>query len=194
MFKAVSKRYDSGPSMTESKKLDPVSSRATGRRALGDITNSYATGEGSGRSVKKPMLTAPSTQLIDSETPRNGTTVMEDVESMDVDDRFYMNREADNIDARDGGNPLLCTTYVNEMYQSFLVQERDLKVNANYMASQPHVNEYMRSILIDWLVCAYQIYVFNIILLIFYCFFFPNIKGGGPFEVQDGSRDALPNC
>ena len=63
-----------------------------------------------------------------------------------------MNRESDDIDARDAGNPLLATCYVNEMYQHFGNLERQYAVSPNYMTNQPYVNERMRSILVDWLV------------------------------------------
>ena len=68
--------------------------------------------------------------------------------------RPYMRRDADNIDARDGQNPLQCTAYVHDMYELFYEQERALQVSPSYMEVQPYVNERMRAILVDWLVRA----------------------------------------
>ena len=67
--------------------------------------------------------------------------------------RDYMQRPADDIDSRDMGNPLLATTYVNEMYDNFAVLEREIQVNSNYMKeTQAHISEKMRAILVDWMV------------------------------------------
>jgi cyclin B len=70
----------------------------------------------------------------------------------DCDDRFYMQRPSDDIDVRDEGNPLHCTSYINQMYDIFGMIEKEKKVNHEYMANQPYVNDRMRSILVDWLV------------------------------------------
>ena len=80
------------------------------------------------------------------------------------DERDYMRREADDIDARDARNQLLCAEYVNEMYDIFRQSEKEFQVNANYMTTQPYVNERMRTILIDWLVEVhfFQFYSSNI--------------------------------
>lgn len=68
-------------------------------------------------------------------------------------DRPYMQREADNIDARDAANPLLCTCVVNDMYEWFGKVEKGIMTNPAYMTTgQPHINERMRCILVDWLV------------------------------------------
>jgi cyclin B len=67
-------------------------------------------------------------------------------------ERPYMDRPSDDIDARDVDNPLLCTEYVNQMYDNFSVMERDIALNANYMSKQSFINEKMRAILCDWLV------------------------------------------
>lgn len=67
-------------------------------------------------------------------------------------DRPYMDRPSDDIDARDVDNPLLCTEYVNQMYDNFRVMERELALDGQYMAKQSFINEKMRGILCDWLV------------------------------------------
>mmetsp|Transcript_31500 Transcript_31500/g.36345 ORF Transcript_31500/g.36345 Transcript_31500/m.36345 type:complete len:379 (+) Transcript_31500:327-1463(+) len=58
----------------------------------------------------------------------------------------------DNIDERDSDDPLCVTEYVSEMYQHFRSKERSTSVRPVYMENQRHVNERMRSILVDWLV------------------------------------------
>lgn len=63
-----------------------------------------------------------------------------------------MQRPADDIDFRDIDNPVLCTSYVNDMYKLFNIMERQAAVDSNYMSSQKFLNASMRSILVDWLV------------------------------------------
>ena len=63
-----------------------------------------------------------------------------------------MSRLSDDIDARDADNPLLCATYVNDMYDIFMEIEKKFAVNPNYMSAQQFINERMRVILVDWLV------------------------------------------
>lgn len=58
----------------------------------------------------------------------------------------------DNIDERDQDDPLCVTSYVQDMYVHFREKEHDTSVRPIYMESQPHINERMRSILVDWLV------------------------------------------
>ena len=58
----------------------------------------------------------------------------------------------DNIDERDHDDPLCVTSYVQDMYVHFREKEVDTSVRPIYMESQPHINERMRSILVDWLV------------------------------------------
>jgi hypothetical protein len=59
---------------------------------------------------------------------------------------------ADNIDERDSDDPLCVTSYVQDMYQHFRIKEPMTSVRPAYMENQPHINERMRSILVDWLV------------------------------------------
>ena len=61
-------------------------------------------------------------------------------------------RVADNIDERDAHNPLAVTEYANDMYAHFREKEFRAGVSATYMGRQPHINEKMRAILVDWLV------------------------------------------
>lgn len=56
----------------------------------------------------------------------------------------------DDIDERDKNELLCATEYVEDMYEYFRSKEASAK--PNYMESQPHINEKMREILIDWLI------------------------------------------
>lgn len=60
--------------------------------------------------------------------------------------------QTDDIDARDANDPLCATDYVQEMYEHFRERETFTSTKPTYMAKQPHINEKMRSILVDWLV------------------------------------------
>lgn len=111
------------------------------RRALGDITNSYADEEHRDVVTKRPQVVAPAQEPMH-----------EDAASV-MSDRSYMQRPCDDIDSRDADNPLLVTCYANEMYDHFNQLELDYRVNPNYIRMrQEVVTEKMRCILIDWLV------------------------------------------
>lgn len=116
------------------------------RRALGDITNAYPNDEVK-ENNKKPVFAISSLAQSDI-----AIEVIEDFSSAATDERVYMQRPSDDIDARDNGNPLLASTYVNDMFEYFSQLEKEFQVNANYMANQPYINERMRCILVDWLV------------------------------------------
>ena len=117
------------------------------RRAFGrDITNSTNTFSNSNNDLEKVLPPAPaaSTARVDD--------VMIEGNFSSIVDRPYMDRPSDDIDARDSDNPLLCTEYVNRMYENFSVLERETAVNPIYMTKQPFITEKMRAILCDWLV------------------------------------------
>ncbi|CAM9273656.1 unnamed protein product [Scytosiphon promiscuus] len=61
-------------------------------------------------------------------------------------------RTPTDIDLRDADEPLAVTEYVEDLYVFLREREVATRVDRGYMAGQPHVNERMRSILIDWLV------------------------------------------
>ena len=114
-----------------------------------DLTNANGTGEVSGTSkVSKSNESSAPLQMHDVDV-----NVEDDVQ-MD-EERPYMSRPSDDIDARDNDNPLLCTDYVNEMYDVFSGIERDIALNPEYMTMQPYINEKMRAILCDWLVSSF---------------------------------------
>mmetsp|Transcript_5261 Transcript_5261/g.15300 ORF Transcript_5261/g.15300 Transcript_5261/m.15300 type:complete len:387 (+) Transcript_5261:94-1254(+) len=64
----------------------------------------------------------------------------------------YQFGPADNIDERDAEDPLCATEYVQDMYDHFRAKEALSSVRPLYMENQTHINERMRSILVDWLV------------------------------------------
>jgi len=160
-------------------KQEVASSKVTGvakRRALGDISNiNNNTGRqddgGKENAAKKPVLQ----QHVQQQQPRVSeiTQQQQHVESshsiMEHNEnammitteesglRVYMQRPSDNIDARDAGNPLLVTEYVDPMYDHFRAAELEFLVNPNYMNMQPNINDKMRAILVDWLVSIYHI-------------------------------------
>ena len=64
----------------------------------------------------------------------------------------YQFGPSDNIDERDAEDPLCATEYVQDMYHHFRGKEAITSVRPLYMENQAHINERMRSILVDWLV------------------------------------------
>jgi Cyclin, N-terminal domain len=65
---------------------------------------------------------------------------------------YQYSGQVDNIDERDTDDPLCATEYVQDMYALFRERETVTSVRPVYMENQPHINERMRSILVDWLV------------------------------------------
>ena len=135
------------------------------RRGLRDITN-MAGGGATGKEGAKPAAAKSSKSTFFSssaatsslqETTRTAEPSAPSVraaasrEQSASDAALYNRREADDIDARDASNPLMVTHYVQDIYAHMREKETDC-VSATYMARQPHINEKMRAILIDWLV------------------------------------------
>ena len=65
---------------------------------------------------------------------------------------YQVTGTVDNIDERDQNDPLCVTSYVNDMYEHFRMKETVTSVRPLYMETQSHINEKMRSILVDWLI------------------------------------------
>jgi G2/mitotic-specific cyclin-B, other len=126
-------------------------SSSTRRRPLGDITNTEALPLPPVRpTFSQPLPQCASTSdILITETTQDPEE--EVVETIEVD-RPYMNREVDDIDARDADNALLCSTYVDAMYESFWEIEAEFQVASDYLERQPYLNTKMRAVLIDWLV------------------------------------------
>jgi len=132
------------------------------RRGLRDITNVTTGPAASGKLGAKPAAAkstkaATATNFFSGEesgaAPR--AELQQHVASAEVESvegsSLYNRREADDIDARDASNPLMVTHYVQEIY-AHMRQKEINSVSSTYMQRQPHINEKMRSILIDWLV------------------------------------------
>lgn len=66
--------------------------------------------------------------------------------------RYQHSGLVDDIDERDSNDPLCATDYVQDMYAHFRTNEISTSVRPIYMERQGHINERMRSILVDWLV------------------------------------------
>lgn len=123
---------------------------------LGDITNNSHVNTDDTLVQKPPALRSASALGA----PSRGSTAERSSSlppqppplAENVSDRSYMQREVDDIDSRDHGNPLLVTAYVNEIYDHYCSLERANHVNPAYMAGQEFINEKMRTILVDWLV------------------------------------------
>ncbi len=65
---------------------------------------------------------------------------------------YQFSGQCDDIDERDASDPLCATDYVQDMYTHFRLKETATSVRPLFMESQTHINERMRSILVDWLV------------------------------------------
>jgi hypothetical protein len=78
--------------------------------------------------------------------------VTQPVQPVPVNSSSYQFGPADNIDERDAEDPLCVTAYVEDMYEFFRGKEILTSVRPVYMENQAHINERMRSILVDWLV------------------------------------------
>jgi G2/mitotic-specific cyclin-B, other len=147
----IGRRYMADPQPDASKPDAKGPGAATKRRALGDITNAFTSDESKENNAAKKPIFAPFTSSSQSSSTEMNYSDS-GYNSARAPYRDYMERESDDIDARDAGNPLLATCYVNEMYQHYGRLEREFAVNATYMTNQQFVNERMRTILIDWLV------------------------------------------
>ena len=99
--------------------------------------------------------------VIEQRNPDNATTLpmatrqmtrMATVPAAPINPNSYQYGPADNIDERDADDPLCATAYVQDMYDHFSAKETTTSVRPLYMENQPHINERMRSILVDWLV------------------------------------------
>ncbi len=109
--------------------------RALNRRAFGDITNAGAV---MNNGANKPQAAFNAAAPV-------------------AESRPYMDRGVDDIDARDGSNPLLASQCVNPMYEYFMESEKIFQVNPEYLQNNTLINDKMRCILVDWLVrlCNY---------------------------------------
>ncbi|KAK2583884.1 hypothetical protein KPH14_001158 [Odynerus spinipes] len=61
----------------------------------------------------------------------------------------------EDIDEDDKGNPILVSTYCNDIYEHLRNLEKKFPINKNYLTGQ-EVTPKMRSVLIDWLIEVHQ--------------------------------------
>jgi hypothetical protein len=139
-----------------SRQINKTSTQSTFR----DITNAY-------RSVGGTVGTKPKKQTAPSMAIASQTETI--IPSLSRDSFLFPSKrppfttttntssyqytgQVDNIDERDAGDPLCATEYVEDMYEYFRNEEVSTSVRSMYMEKLPHINERMRSILVDWLV------------------------------------------
>jgi len=150
------------------------------RRALGDVTNSSRNlGEGDAKrgvvkkavnvftagnknatattSRNKQVVGKIPTKVLPIQKPNrsnNATSTLSRNGSFTSSNtsNYQHTGQVDNIDERDSNDPLCVTDYVQDLYTHFRDQELKTSVKPIYMEDQTHINERMRSILVDWLV------------------------------------------
>mmetsp|Transcript_3134 Transcript_3134/g.5830 ORF Transcript_3134/g.5830 Transcript_3134/m.5830 type:complete len:383 (+) Transcript_3134:182-1330(+) len=137
------------------------------RRVLGDVTNSRSNLNGSkpdqGLVHKKQQQNQINILPRQSHTqsaqpgfvlhpPANAVPFQRQTSIDTRSSGYQYTGRVDNIDERDANDPLCATDYVQDMYQHFRLKEVTTSVRPLYMENQPHINERMRSILVDWLV------------------------------------------
>lgn len=59
--------------------------------------------------------------------------------------------QIDNIDLKDGENPLLLAEYVNDIYAYLFKLENTFTIRENFLANQMDVTPKMRTVLLDWI-------------------------------------------
>jgi len=57
-----------------------------------------------------------------------------------------------DIDTPDAGDPMFCSTYVQEIYDYLREKEVEDMIDSNYMTSQKSISPRMRTVLVDWMV------------------------------------------
>lgn len=127
---------------------------AVTKRANGVKTRSMA---GGGTEVvvapRVQQMVASNSNAMDTRNPAAPSRDMDQRPRIAADPNSYqMTGNTDDIDERDADDPLCATAYVQEMYEHFREKEATTSVRPLYMENQPHINERMRAILVDWLV------------------------------------------
>jgi hypothetical protein len=89
---------------------------------------------------------------VDSDTEATESTEVSKPDNVWSSSTYQYTLTVDDIDEREKDEPFCVTEYVEDMYASFREREVTTSVRATYMDDQPHINERMRAILIDWLV------------------------------------------
>jgi len=149
------------------------------RRAFRDVTNSTRNidengGAGIGKNVvtkqrnvftvgsENPVSVAPREQELNPANAESQQYRMmpRNLSAQNINNPAFVSTTAsyqhsglvDDIDERDSNDPLCATDYVQDMYAHFRKNEGSTSVRPIYMERQGHINERMRSILVDWLV------------------------------------------
>lgn len=74
------------------------------------------------------------------------------INSTKTDENATKPKEIVDIDKLDKGKPYACSEYVKPIYENMRVTENKYVVTADYLSTQPEIDEEMRSVLVDWLV------------------------------------------
>jgi len=124
------------------------------RRAFQDVTNvtrgeKHDVGGKLHKKVQKPSVPIRVPTLSQSNGQENNNT---NRNFRPKPKGYQYSGQVDDIDERDSDEPLCVTAYVRDMYKHYRENENSTSVRPVYMESQSHINERMRSILIDWLV------------------------------------------
>jgi len=139
--------------------LSRQNSDISSKRAFRDVTNvgRNVNGKAGGkplpkkRTVPVPVVSQPESIVPTLAHPTSRVPVQHPSIVSNTNSYQYTGL-VDNIDERDAQDPLCVTGYVQDMYEHFRNKEVSTSVRPVYMESQPHINERMRSILVDWLV------------------------------------------
>jgi Cyclin, N-terminal domain len=137
--------------------------KAAGSKRTGVKTRSMSSAEAGDKPLVDTTTTAKSNNEQHSRASKhnNNNTFEDDVipppfrsrSAIQADPMSYqVTGSTDNIDERDHDDPLCVTGYVEDMYNHYRAKELTTSVRPLYMENQPHINERMRSILVDWLV------------------------------------------
>jgi hypothetical protein len=130
-----------------------------------DVTNSNRNNVETGKSavVAAKRSTGVKTRSMGRATKDGGGALVLKQEQRDADptgrsktrpdpSSYQVTGNFDSIDDRDAEDTLCATAYVEDMYATFREKEEETSVRPIYMETQPHINERMRAILIDWLI------------------------------------------
>lgn len=102
--------------------------------------------------TKRPSILAPKINILQSSQQVKQQSLQQQKQQTSLSAYQYTGK-CDNIDDRCKDDVLSATDYVQDMYDLFRKKEKITSVLPVYMEEiQSHINERMRSILVDWLV------------------------------------------
>ena len=129
---------------------------AVAKRANGVKTRSMSIGNTNNELVLAPVPRSNIPGAFNNNESRNAAPLARETfgkgRSMADPKSYQMTGSADDIDERDKDDPLCATDYVVEMYEWYREKEVSSSVRPTFMENQPHINQRMRAILVDWLV------------------------------------------